>query len=88
MHITERIVVRLANVNLLKLGFWHVAQRNANCRAVGRLRVPDRGPVNPSPLGDRSQGYGLSSWYGELRTRQPHGMGLQIPFGMDDKVPV
>ena len=40
------------------------------------FKVPDRGSVNPSPLGDRDKVVGLK-WRGErLQAREPYDLGL------------
>ena len=49
-----------------------------------QFKVPRRGSVNPSPLGDWEVQYRnerLQGW-------QSHGMGLQISSGMDYEVPL
>jgi hypothetical protein len=48
------------------------------------FKVPDRGSVNPSPLGDRDNAVGLK-WRDErLQTWKPYDLGLQIPLGVGD----
>jgi hypothetical protein len=40
------------------------------------FKVPDRGSVNPSPLGDRDKGIGLEWRHERLQARKPYDLGL------------
>ena len=51
------------------------------------FRVPDRGSGNAPPLGGGCDA-GLSYQHGTLQERKPHSLGLQIPLGVDDEVPL
>src|SRR5215468_4199914 len=53
------------------------------------FRVPDRGSGNPTPLGGMGPTPARCTLgHGELQTRQPYGLGLQVPHCMGYKISV
>src|SRR5262249_50772999 len=53
------------------------------------FRVPDRGSGNPTPLGGMGPARTRCTLgHGELQTRQPYGLGLQVPHCMGYEIPV
>src|SRR5262245_56187756 len=53
------------------------------------FRVPDRGSGNPTPLGGMGPSLARCTLgHGELQTRQPYGLGLQVPHCMGCEIPV
>jgi hypothetical protein len=53
------------------------------------FRVPDRGSVNPTPLGGMGPPRARCTLgHGEVQTRQPYGLGLQVPHCMGYQISV
>jgi DNA-binding transcriptional LysR family regulator len=66
-----------------------IAHRVSPDQIVMSFRVPDRGSVNPTALAGRDRGICVKMPdYGIVQTWQPYGLGLQIPLGVGDEVPL
>src|SRR6516165_9174892 len=56
---------------------------------LSEFRVPDRGSGNPTPLGGMGPARARCTLgHGELQTRQPYGLGLQVPHCMGYEISV
>jgi hypothetical protein len=56
-------------------------------RRLRRFRVPDRGSVNPTPLGGWDCSASTIKWLdGIVQAGRPYCLGLQVPLGVDNKV--
>ncbi len=64
----------------------HISARHED---LPSLRVPDRGSGNPTPLGGWDRGTSSVKWLdGSVQARQPYCLGLQVPCGLGDEVPI
>lgn len=52
------------------------------------FKAPDRESVNPSSLGDKNKALGLKWKHERYQARKPYELGLQMPLGIGDEIPL
>lgn len=67
--------------------FLHVNSRSVDARSSSCFRAPAGDPKTPRLQATDKSGR-LSCRHGRLQKRQPLGLGLQVPLGVDDEVPI